>query len=217
MSFITRTWGDMKKSVYDTDNNGIVDNSTKVNNIYIPGAISDILTDHDKATHDALNIDAGTLNGKTDTDLNKGEIYAPVKYSGGGSSWVQHNNHAGVEINSTGENGLIEIPLPGDFSSITSFKVFAINMGSAEINTTDTVFIISANWGNIGEQDNNHSVSGVSISPDVDQIAQYDIFTAELKNDITPITAGDTIGLSVVYDGTHDILLLGVMVRFQKS
>ena len=55
--------GDMLKSVYDTNNDGIVDNADKVDNINIPNTIANVLTDHDKTTHDALNIDADTVDG----------------------------------------------------------------------------------------------------------------------------------------------------------
>jgi len=65
--------GDMTKAVYDTNDDGIVDNSEKLEGStkaevqnHAPQAhthpCSD-LTDHDKAAHDALNIDADTVDG----------------------------------------------------------------------------------------------------------------------------------------------------------
>jgi len=55
--------GDMLKSTYDIDNDGIVDNSDKVDGVDIPNTIANILTDHDKITHDVVDIDADTVDG----------------------------------------------------------------------------------------------------------------------------------------------------------
>ena len=64
--------GDMYKSTYDTDDDGVVDNSKKLEGStkaevqdHAPKAHThpcSELTDHTKATHDALNIDADTLD-----------------------------------------------------------------------------------------------------------------------------------------------------------
>ena len=48
-------------------------NADKVDGVNIPGTIAQILSDHNKAAHDALNIDADTVDGK-DTGLNDDEI-----------------------------------------------------------------------------------------------------------------------------------------------
>jgi hypothetical protein len=67
--------GDMTKATYDIDENGVVDDSEKLDGKTLaqvqdhdPKAhIQSVstLTDHDKTEHDALGIDAATLEGKT--------------------------------------------------------------------------------------------------------------------------------------------------------
>jgi len=58
-----------KNKAYDSDLDGIPDNADKVDGIDLPNTIANVLTDHDKAAHDALGIDADTVDGKHASDL----------------------------------------------------------------------------------------------------------------------------------------------------
>ena len=52
-----------KNKQYDSDIDGVIDNSDKVDGLDLPNTCANLLTDHDKATHDALGIDADKVDG----------------------------------------------------------------------------------------------------------------------------------------------------------
>ena len=61
LDYLKKHGGYNKK--YDTLLRGIVDNADKVDNIDLPNKTNVVLTDHNKAVHDALGIDADTVDG----------------------------------------------------------------------------------------------------------------------------------------------------------
>ncbi len=100
------SFGDMYKSVYDTDNDGIVDLAESVDwsgiqnkPLTFPPSththpLSDV-TGHDKASHDALNINADTVDGKHASDF----------------SDVSHNHddryYTEIELSTSGAGGQV--------------------------------------------------------------------------------------------------------------
>jgi len=61
---------------------GVAEEADKVDGLDLPNTCANVLTDHDKATHDALGIDADTVDGKDAGDLQL------KKYEGGAESSI---------------------------------------------------------------------------------------------------------------------------------
>ena len=196
---------------------GLIDHNALLNylaakHLTLPATIASVLTDHTKAVHDALNIDADTLDATHLADIQQAtkEIFVPVNR---GENLVSYGNFPTAKIENVGDTGLVVIHVPHDFTALTAIEIIFIPFVTAP----SMGISIDSNYAKVGENYATHSdtMSGVNMGATSTNIIKS--FSIADAVDVAPLEAGDYIGIAPYYSATPNptrIHLLGVRFRY---
>lgn len=175
----------------------------------IPGTIASILTDHDKAAHDALDIAPASHGAAKHTDRTRYMwLGAPHHFSGGAENY-------GIALDpDADEYATYSFALPMDFVSFSNLYVYY----AADITANNVVLDIVANYGAAAEAQNVHSDSDAANVIAIGDTNRQRFTTAGL---LASIAAGDIGFITVTRDANHgsddntsDLVINGVLIEY---
>jgi hypothetical protein len=172
----------------------------------IPGTCASILTDHNKATHDALGIAPAEHGYDKHTDRTR-RIFVPVAPAGGATEGNYAYYHA-VYIAAEAAKAVANIRVPSDYVSNGRILVVCSDMFTDEAATID--FYLGA--ASHGESRTTHVISNTTFVQafTATYLYEYEIFTTA---DLSFLVAADIIGLYAQTDN-YPMYILGFVFEY---
>lgn len=209
--------GDMLKSVYDTDENEIVDKAESLDdgagNTASASDTKDAVTkkhEHSNKTELDLVTD-GDHDVRIDNPHGVSEATKEVFFQADYGS--NEGNFRTRAVGSTA-NFNFNFKVPHDFSSIDSLVICGIIVGAGAIGSGRDIDLFSE-YGGANEAYNNHAESDTTSLFDFSSNVQFDIIQIDISSVFTNLSAGDYCGINVDHNGIGGTIeYLGICLKY---